>query len=79
MKLAWNISLALTIAGVVAFAASFFPNVSPAIGVIGLLLIVAGVIKIIMVRIWVVFFARAPYAAPTESGSQGSSKPSSRS
>ena len=79
MKLAWNISLALTIAGVVAFAASFLPGVSPAIGVIGMLLIVAGVIKIIMVRIWVVFFTREPYTAPPETGSRRSSKPSSRS
>lgn len=79
VKLAWNISVALTIAGIVAFAASFVPAVSPAIGVIGLLLIVAGVIKIIIVRIWVAFFASEPYTAPPESGTRRSSKPSSRS
>jgi hypothetical protein len=71
MKLAWNISLALTIAGVVAFAISMITHSTPLLGVIGLLLIVAGVVKIIMVRIWVAFFKVDPFSQPTDHSPRG--------
>ena len=46
------LSIALTVAGVVALALGLLLDLAPVIALVGLMLIVAGVVKVATVRIW---------------------------
>lgn len=60
-----NLSLGLTAAGVVAVAAGLLLDLSPAITLVGLLLVVAGVVKVATVHLWrSMFDADLPPSSP---------------
>ena len=66
MAHARNISVAMTILGLLLIGAAVISDLSPVITVTGMLLFVAGIIKIAMVAIWKSFFS-IPVEAPAQS------------
>lgn len=56
MRRLHNLSLSLTLAGVVAVVLGLLLDLSPAITLVGLLLVVAGVVKVATVHLWRTMF-----------------------
>lgn len=56
----------MTVLGVAMIAAAVVAGAGPTIGLIGMMLVVAGIVKIVIVRLW---NGVAGFAAPVESAS----------
>ena len=61
-----NISVAMTVLGLVLIAVAVIADLSPLVTVTGMLLFVAGIIKVAIVAIWKSFFS-IPVEAPAQS------------
>ena len=61
MQLARSISIAMTALGILLTVAGAFLDLSPIVTVTGMMLVVAGVVKVVMVAIWQSMF-RLPHA-----------------
>jgi hypothetical protein len=61
MKLARTISIAMTALGILLAVAGALLDLSPIVTITGMMLVVAGVVKIVMVAIWQSMF-RLPHA-----------------
>lgn len=61
-----NISVAMTLLGLVLIVVAVIADLSPLLTVTGMLLFVAGIVKIAMVAIWKSFFS-IPVEAPAQS------------
>ena len=66
VKLARTISYAMTLLGALLTALAVAFDLDPVITITGMLLVVAGLVKIGMVAIWKSFFA-LPYSGPSQS------------
>lgn len=66
MAHARNISIAMTVLGLLMIAAAIVADVSPLVTLTGMLLVVAGIVKIAMIAIWKSFFS-IPVEAPAQS------------
>lgn len=61
-----NISVAMTVLGLVLIAVAVIADLSPLVTVTGMLFVVAGIVKIVMIAIWKSFFS-IPVEAPAQS------------
>ena len=68
MAHARNISVAMTVLGLLLIGIAVVVSLSPIVTVTGMLLFVAGIVKIAMVAIWKSFFS-IPVEAPAQSDS----------
>lgn len=66
MAHARNVSVAITAIGLLLIGASIVAGLSPIVTLTGMLLFVAGIIKIAMIAIWKSFFS-IPVEAPAQS------------
>ena len=66
MAHARNISVVMTVLGLLVTVAAVVGNLSPVLTLTGMLLFVAGIVKIAMVAIWKSFFS-IPVEAPAQS------------
>jgi hypothetical protein len=65
MAHARNISVAMTVLGLLLTGAGVIADLSPMVTLTGMLLVVAGIVKIAMVAIWKSFFS-IPVEAPAQ-------------
>ena len=70
MAHARNISVAMTVLGLLLTGAGVIADLSPMVTLTGMLLVVAGIVKIAMVAIWKSFFS-----IPVESSAQSDGPP----
>lgn len=61
-----NLSIAMTLVGLLLVGAAFAADLSPIVTLTGMLLFVAGIVKIAMIAIWKSFFS-IPVEAPAQS------------
>lgn len=66
MAHARNISVAMTVLGLLLIGVAAIADLSPLVTLTGMLLVVAGIIKIAMIAIWKSFFS-IPVEAPAQS------------
>jgi hypothetical protein len=72
MKLARSISIAMTALGILLTVAGALLDLSPLVTITGMMLVVAGVVKIVMVAIWHSMFRLPPTGQPATAHIAGS-------
>jgi hypothetical protein len=60
-----TISLLMTVLGIALIAAALLASAGATVGLIGMMLVVAGVVKIVIVKLW---HGVASFGAPADSG-----------
>ena len=67
-----TISLLMTVLGIALIAAALLFDASPTVGLVGMMLVVAGAVKIVIVRLWQ---GVAGFGAPVPAESASSTAP----